>query len=257
MNGKAGSRKGSTPVEELLRERNKPRNTEYAEGELDRSLFFAHFLNSMKLTLGSVFLLLGSSALAQEVIVPSDTAARETLRLTAKESTLRFGGLDLFPHAAGQVQYDNNILISHTDALQDVIWTFSPGLTLAAGGVGAYLPGAVTVEQLRSLLYYSPVEDAAKPGRFFVVNYTPSFVAYTENSQYDNVGQSVRLSGGYSFTRLALGLDFDYTQGQIKDSGVGNLIGESVYETRFRSRYDLTDLYFSGTKRPILYFGIR
>ena len=195
----------------------------------------------MKLPLSSVVLMLGIPALAQEVIVPSDAAARETLRLSSKESTLRLGGLDLFPHAAGQVQYDDNILISHTDALKDVIWTVSPGLTLAGGGVGAYLPGSVTVEQLRNLLYYSLVEDVTRPGRFFAVDYTPSFIFYTDHSKYDNVGQSVKLSSGYSFSRLALGLDFDYDRAQVKNAGVGTLTEESIYDARVRSRYDLTD----------------
>ena len=191
-----------------------------------------------------MILVLGISALAQEVVVPSDTAARETLRLSSKESTLRFAGLDLYPHALGQGQYDDNILISHTNTLSDVIWTVSPGLTLAGGGVGAYLPGSVTVEQLRNLLYYSLVEDVTKPGRFFVVDYTPSFIFYTDHSSYDNVGQSVKLSGGYSFSRLALGLDFDYTREQVKNAGVGTLTEESLYDARFRSRYDLTDRTF-------------
>jgi hypothetical protein len=195
----------------------------------------------MKLPLSSVLLLLGIPALAQEVIVPSDTAARETLRLSSQESTLRLGGLDLFPHAAGQAQYDNNILISHTSPLNDVIWTFSPGLTLAGGGVGAYLPGSVTVEQLRNLLYYSLVEDVTRPGRFFAVDYTPSFNFYTDHTEYDNVGQSVKLSDGYSFSRLALGLDFDYTREASKNNYVGNLTEDSIYDARFRSRYDLTD----------------
>ena len=198
----------------------------------------------MKPALSSLILLLGFSGLAQEVIVPSDTAARETLRLSSKESTLRFVGLDLFPHATGQVQYDDNILISQDNPLSDVIWTVSPGMTLAGGGVGAYLPGSVTVEQLRNLLYYSLVEDVTKPGRFFVVDYTPSFILYTEHGGYDNVGQSVKLSGGYSFSRLALGLDFDYTREQVKNSGVGTLTEESLYDARFRSRYDLTDRTF-------------
>ncbi|MCX6928132.1 MAG: hypothetical protein NT154_33715 [Verrucomicrobia bacterium] len=195
----------------------------------------------MKLILRSLPLMVGVSALAQEVVVPSETAARETLRLSAEQSTLRLGGLDLFPHATGQVQYDDNILISHTDPLKDVIWTFSPGLTLAGGGVGAYLPGSVTVEQLRNLLYYSLVEDVKKPGRFFAVDYTPSFNFYTDHSGYDNTGQSAKLSGGYAFSRLALGLDFDYDRAQVKNTGVGTLTQDSIYNARFHSRYDLTD----------------
>jgi hypothetical protein len=195
----------------------------------------------MKLPLASLLLLPSVSALAQEVIVPSEAASRETLRLSAQQSTLRLGGLDLFPHAAGMVSYDDNILISHTSPMNDVVWTFSPGLTLAAGNVGAYLPGSVTLEQLRNLLYYSTVDDVSKPSRFFALDYTPSFNLYTDHSQYDNTGQSAKFSGAYSFTRLALGLDADFTRQYAKDVGIGDLVELDTYYAYLRSRYDLTD----------------
>ena len=150
----------------------------------------------MKLALSSLLLLVGVSALAQEIIVPSEIASRETLRLSAEQSTLRFAGLDLFPHVSGMVNYDDNILISHANPMNDFVWTFSPGLTLAAGDVGAYLPGSVTLEQLRNLLYYSTVDDVSKPSRFFALDYTPSFNVYTLHSVNDNTGQSAKFSGG-------------------------------------------------------------
>ena len=178
----------------------------------------------MKLPLASLLLIVTVSALAQEIIVPSETASRETLRLSAQQSTLRFGGLDLFPHAAGMVSYDDNILISHANQMNDFVWTFSPGLTLAAGNVGAYLPGSVTLEQLRALLYYSTVDDVSKPRRFFALDYTPSFNLYTRHSDLDNTGQSAKFSGAYSLTRLALGLDADFTDEYVKDAGVGDLV---------------------------------
>ena len=195
----------------------------------------------MKLLLNSLLLVVVTSALAQEIVVPSETASRETLRLSAEQSTLRLGGLDLFPHAAGMASYDDNILISHTGQMDDVVWTFSPGLTLAAGDVGAYLPGSVTLEQLRALLYYSTVDDVSKPSRFFALDYTPSFNVYTHHSENDNTAQSARFSGAYAFTRLSLGLDADFTQEYVKDAGVGDLLEVNRYDTYLRSRYDLSD----------------
>ena len=195
----------------------------------------------MKLPLASLLLLPSVSALAQEIIVPSETASRETLRLSAEQSTLRLGGLDLFPHAAGMVSYDDNILISHANPMNDVVWTFSPGLTLAAGNVGAYLPGSVTLEQLRNLLYSSTVDDVSKPSRFFALDYTPSFNVYTLHSENDNTGQSAMFSGAYALTRLALGLDADFADEYVKDAGVGDLIQVYRYDAYLRSRYDLTD----------------
>src|ERR1035441_6949399 len=190
----------------------------------------------MKLPLSSLLLIVSVSAVAQEVIVPSETASRETLRLSAAQSTLRFGGLDLFPHAAGMFSYDDNILISHANPMNDLLWTFSPGLTLAAGNVGAYLPGSVTLEQLRNLLYYSTVDDVSKPSRFFALDYTPSFNVYTLHSENDNTGQSAKFSGAYSLTRLVLSLDADFTDEYVKDAGVGDLVELDSYYAFLRSR---------------------
>jgi hypothetical protein len=195
----------------------------------------------MKLALSSLLLMVGVSALAQEIIVPSEIASRETLRLSAEQSTLRFAGLDLFPHVSGMVNYDDNILISHINQMDDFVWTFSPGLTLAAGDVGAYLPGSVTLEQLRNLLYYSTVDDVSKPSRFFALDYTPSFNVYTVHSENDNTGQSAKFSGAYALTRLALSLDADFTDEYVKDTAVGDLIQVYRYDANLRSRYDLTD----------------
>jgi hypothetical protein len=195
----------------------------------------------MKLLLSSLVLMVGGFALAQEIVVPSEIASRETLRLSAEQSTLRFAGLDLFPHAAGMINYDDNILISHNNPMDDVVWTFSPGLTIAAGDVGAYLPGAVTLEQLRALLYSSTVDDVSKPRRFFALDYTPSFNVYTLHSVNDNTGQSAQFSGAYALTRLALGLDADFADEYVKDAGVGDLVQVYRYDANLRSRYDLTD----------------
>jgi hypothetical protein len=176
-----------------------------------------------------------------EPSIPSEAAARETLRLSREQSSLRVAGLDLFPHAAATVAYDDNILISATNQIDDVIWTLSPGLTIAGGNVASYLPSAVTVEQLRGLLYYSLVEDVSKPTRFFALDYTPSFNFYTENSKHNFIGQSGKFSGGYSLTRLALGLDFDYEDTEVKNNDVGTLTEIATYNPRLRTRYDFTD----------------
>lgn len=215
------------------------------------------FLNLMKLPLIPLLLMACVSTLAQEeVIVPSERAARETLRLSAEESSLRLGGLDIFPHVAGEVRYDDNLLISHTNQLADEIWAFTPGLTIAAGDVAKYLPGSVTLEQLRSLMYYSLVDDVSKPGRFLALDYTPSFSFYTHSSTYNNISQSFKFSGAYSLTRLALGLDFDFTGEYIKDSGVGDLLQIYRYDGYLRSRYDISDrtsLEFNGIYRRFDY----
>jgi hypothetical protein len=176
-----------------------------------------------------------------DVVVPPETASQEALNQSAAKTSLRFAGLDLFPHAAATAMFDDNLLISHTNALSDVEWTLSPGLTIVAGDVSSYLPGAVTLGQIRGLLNYSPVEDSSKPQRFLAVDYTPAANFFTDHSQYDNVDQTAGLSADYAFSRLALGLDQDFSRVAVKDNEVGRRIIEAIYNTKLRSRYDLTD----------------
>ena len=69
--------------------------------------------------------------------VPSPAAAEAILDQTAHETTIRLGPMDVFPHAALSVAYDDNVLISHVDPIQDVEWAIAPGLMFALGfGIG-------------------------------------------------------------------------------------------------------------------------
>src|SRR5215472_6723870 len=87
--------------------------------------------------------------------VPSPAAAEAILDQTAHETTLRLGPMDLFPHAALSVAYDDNVLISHVDPIQDVEWAIAPGLMFALGDIGSSLTSPVSIDKLRNLLYYS------------------------------------------------------------------------------------------------------
>jgi hypothetical protein len=175
------------------------------------------------------------------VVIPPETASQEALNQSAGKAGIRFGGLDLFPHAAATAMYDDNLLISHTHVLSDVEWTFSPGFTIVAGDVSSYFPGTVTLGQIRGLLNYSPVEDSSKPQRFLALDYTPAVNIFTDHSHYDNVDQTAGLSAGYAFSRLVLGLDQDFSRLAEKDNEVGRRLTVATYNTKLRSRYDLTD----------------
>ena len=174
--------------------------------------------------------------------VPSPAAAQAILDQTAHDSTLRLGPLDVFPHAALSVGYDDNLLISHENPIHDVHWALAPGLMVALGDVSTSLTTPVSIDRLRGLLYYSLADEESKPRRFLGLDYTPSINLYTDNSQYNNVDESVRLSGGYNFSRMTVGLDFDFLYGQVKDNGVNNLVTIADYNTRLRTRYDLTEI---------------
>jgi hypothetical protein len=208
-------------------------------------------LISFRLSASSFYLLAGLCSLAtahgaeyvtpDDVWLPSEHASQETLNQAASQAGLRVAGLDFFPHAAATVMFDDNILISPSNPLSDVEWTLSPGLTLVAGDVTACVPGPITLDQLRSLLNYSLVEDSSKPQRFLGADFTVPVNIFTKHSQYDNADQLGGLSAGYAFSRLALGLDQDYSRVDEKDSTVGNRVTVITYDTKLRSLYELTD----------------
>ena len=191
---------------------------------------------------------------AEDVYVPSDAASREILEQTAKERTLRLGGLDLFPRASGTLVYDDNILITHDNEEDDVIWSLEPGLAITAGDVGAYLPGSVTLQQLRSLLYFSLVDNMDKPRRFAGLDYAPEFNFYTHNSHLNNVGHTARFTGGYALSRLALGLDADYVRETAKNNYVGDLLETSRVDASVRARYDFNNLTWLDNQLRFYWF---
>jgi hypothetical protein len=174
--------------------------------------------------------------------VPSPAAAEAILDQTAHETTLRLGPMDVFPHAALSVAYDDNVLIAHVNPIHDVEWSIAPGLMFALGDISSSLTSPVSIDQLRGLLYYSLADDESRPRRFLGLDYTAAVNLYTEHSVYNNVDEAVRLSGGYTFSRMTVGLDFDFGYGQVKDNGVGDLVTIANYDTRLRSRYDLSEM---------------
>ncbi len=208
----------------------------------------SNFIHRILVSLAALFGWLFCHALASaqvyltpgDVVVP-ESASQAALDQSAGQATLRVAGLDVFPHADVTVLYDDNLLISHTNQLSDVEWTLSPGFTVVAGDVSTYLPGSITLAQLRGLLDYSLVEDSAKPQRFVGVDYTPSVNIFTDHSTYTDADHRAGMSAGYTLSKLALGLDQNYSRVAEKDNEIGSRVFQDLYETKLKSRYDLTD----------------
>jgi hypothetical protein len=177
----------------------------------------------------------------QDVVVPSETAAAETLKQSTANAGLRFAGLDLYPRVAATTMYDDNVLISETNPISDVEWTVSPGITAVAGDVSTYLPGSVTLSQLRGLRDHSPVDDTSKPSHFLALDGTLGANFFTEHPDQNNVDSWAGLSAGYAFTRLSLGLDYDFSWTKVKSAEIGTRVSEQVNSVPVHSRYELTD----------------
>ncbi len=177
---------------------------------------------------------------------------------SAGKTSLRVLGLDVFPHAAVSGMYDDNVLITHSNAISDVEWTLLPGLTVVAGDVSTAFPGSVTLEQLRDLLRYSLVTDEDKPSRFLGVDFTPGINLFTENSRLNNVDYNAGMTAGYAFSRLSLGLDQDFSRVAYKDNEIGARITYINFKTNLRARYQLTDrtLFEMDARFVRSYYGI-
>jgi len=194
-----------------------------------------------------MWLVVGASAMAAEyltpndVVLPSEAASAETVLQSAGKQSIRFMGLDVFPHAAASVMYDDNVLITHTNPISDVEWSLLPGVTVVAGDVSTAFSGAVTLEQLRDLLRYSLVDDSDKPNRFFGVDFTPAFNLFMENGRFDNIDYNAGMTAGYTFSRLSIGLDQDFSRVAIKDNDIGDRVTLIRFLTNLRLRYQLTD----------------
>jgi hypothetical protein len=176
-----------------------------------------------------------------DVVLPSESASQQSVAQSAARPSLRFAGLDIFPHAAVAGMYDDNVLITHTNEIGDFETTILPGVTVVAGDVSTAFPGAVTLEQLRDLLSYSLVDTDEIPQRFVGADFTPAINLFAENTRFNNVDYNAGMSSAYSFTKLAIALDQDYSRVAVKDNEIGARVTQIIFDTKLRLRYQLTD----------------
>lgn len=176
-----------------------------------------------------------------DVSLPPEGASQEALDESARKTSLRFLGLDLYPRAAVASLYDDNILIESTHQLRDVKWTMSPALTVTAGDLSSYFAKSVTLGEVRGLLVSSLLKEDSAPRRYLGFEYAPAVNIYTDHSEYNGVDHNVGMAAGYAFSRLAIGLDQDFFHGSVKNNQVGTLLTESILDTRLQGRYEFTD----------------
>jgi hypothetical protein len=85
------------------------------------------------------------------------------------------------------------------------------------------------------------VDDSSKPQRFLGIDYAPAVNLYTEHDQFNNVDHTAGLSAGYAFSKLAIGLDQDFSHLSVKENEISDRVTRTDYDTRLRLRYELTD----------------
>jgi hypothetical protein len=145
------------------------------------------------------------------------TTPEEKVETKAHLEWMRLGPFALIPRITGMVMYDDNITIQSTSKLADVIWVISPGLTAIAG------------------------DTRGGTGRILTIDYSPSFLIFTEHHEFNAIDHAARLNGIWPFSRLTLGAGqtLDSNSGGVVD--VGNRIRRKTYVTTLTSRYEIDE----------------
>ena len=165
----------------------------------------------------------GVLCLASAICFLANGYGQETDAAKEKEP-LHYGPFDLLYSLRGSVIYDDNIFIS-PDKESDVIWTATPGILIGAGDYAAREENLVSLE------------------------YTPSFILFTDHSDNNAVDHEVYLNGQWRPGRLTMQLRqaFQDFSGAVID--VGGRVDRRIYTTDILGRYEIspkTDVELEG-----------
>lgn len=146
---------------------------------------------------------------AQEIVIPESEGSE-------KAELLHWGAFDLHPRLSGAAIYDDNITISRTNELSDVIWAVSPGISIMAG------------------------DPFVIDSKVISIDYAPNFSFFTDHTEYNSVDHSARLNGYLPFSKLVLGLGQTFDSLSTPLPNAGGRFGRKVYNTSLTSRYDIS-----------------
>lgn len=120
------------------------------------------------------------------------------------------------PLFSAGVVYDDNIFISETDRVGDVIFTFAAGLTFELGD-------------------YRNLRE-----NYLLAEYVATGFVYVNNPQQDAVNQSASLIGQYRFNKLAVQLESRYQYLTGAEREVGSFATRNLFRNAIRGIYELS-----------------
>jgi len=137
--------------------------------------------------------------------------------LIGRREWLRWWIFELHPRVSGQAVYDDNVNISSTTQQEDFIWAASPGITAVAG------------------------DPLAEGARLLILSYAPTFIVFTDHSEYDSIDHSASIAGTWPFSKLTLGFrqTYDQNTGGIVD--VGSRVERQLFNTSLTSSYQFSE----------------
>jgi hypothetical protein len=159
--------------------------------------------------------------LTMPILSNAQEAAPPSVPVTEPSSPsdwLQWGAVSAHPYAGYTVLYDNNIDLSGTNKIDDVIVHLTPGITLHAG------------------------DTANRQERYLLVDYSADPTFFIQEGGHRNaVDHRGNLSLLWPVSRLTLGLSQDYVAITEPSVDVHRRIQQTTYNTRLTSRYQVSD----------------
>jgi len=134
---------------------------------------------------------------------------------TAKDRITQFlniGPVRIRPRASYNIQYDDNIYLREKDTTKDLIHTISPAIAIFSDAIRVGPKGIGLRREKQSS------GEAESGAIYFGIDYMPSFIYFTENSNNDTIDHRFGLKIGKNFERLTL--DLNHTLEKTSDAAI-------------------------------------
>ncbi len=138
------------------------------------------------------------------------------------------------PHFDIGIRWDDNIFIQPTNETSDLIFTFSPGIAIG------YLD-----EETRLLRFLERENRASRidrfDGQFLLLDYTPSFVVFSDNGSEDSFDQEARFEARWQLQKLSLAAQARYISVREANVELNQRLERTSESAGLSANYQLTE----------------
>jgi len=149
---------------------------------------------------------------AEETVLPEGVADEVTLQEEPTRKRWR-----IVPVFAAGVVYDDNIFVTNTDRVSDLIWTISLGLAFELG------------------------DFRGEDENYLVGQWLGIPTIYTRNSEQSAFNQSAFLSGQYRWNKLVAQLQTNFSMFRGPSRQVNTIVATTTFANTLRFQYDYSD----------------
>lgn len=136
--------------------------------------------------------------------------------LESPSELLHWKMFNLHPRLATSVTYDDNITLQETNALEDITWIVSPGISAVAG---------------------DPTTGFSK---LFSVAYDASVLTFLRHNEFNAVDHVAKISGLLPFAKLTLGASAGFQRLSTPQIDLGIRVQRTLYTAAATSRYEIS-----------------